>query len=397
MDHTQKNLMKNITNKQGRRVLITTLVILGVLLALLLRYLLRLHTTNDYLCCLELWYDYIRQDGHYAFINAFSNLSMPILYAWYLITLIAPQLQTLIGTKIPAIICDIILAFYFYKIIAIKFSNPFIRLAAFLVPLFTPTVFLNSSWWGQYDSCYVAPIIAGLYYLMKKREFLAFLMFGLAFSVKFQMVFILPFLLILLLRRQLNWKSVLLIPGVYLVSILPAWLRGRPLLDLLMIYPQQAGQFHRLCMNAPTFYSWLSDDHFNLFYWLGIIITGILTLVFVYIAWKKSPAQELDPESLLHLALISTLILPTLLPMMQGRYYFQAEIIALALAFYRPRWFFLPIILQGLAMYTYGRYFFGYDTPGLGLRLGSFVLLSLLGYIVVAYLKKDDYHQAASR
>jgi len=379
-----------------KRVLFTMLGILGALLALWLRYSLRLHETNDFLCCYKVWYDYIRQDGNYAFINAFSNLAMPILYVWYLITLIVPQIPTLIAIKIPAIICDFILAYYFYKIVSIKFSNPAIRLAAFLVPLFTPTVFLNSAWWGQYDSCYVAPIIAGLYYLIKRREILAFLMFGLAFSVKFQMVFILPFLIILLIRKEVNWKSFLLIPGVYLVSILPAWLRGRPLLDLLMIYPDQTGQYHRLSMNAPTLYSWISDNHYNLFYPLGIVVTAIITLVFVYAAWKKNPSQKLDPANLIHLALISTLILPTLLPMMQGRYYYQAEMIALALAFYRPRWFYIPIVLQGLALYTYGRYFFGYDTPGIGLKLGSFVLLILLGYVVFAYLKKDDHQKAAS-
>ena len=236
------------------------LSICGTLLALWLRYNLRSHVTNDFLCCYEVWYDYIKQDGHYAFINAFSNLAMPILYGWYLISLLLPDLPTLFAIKIPAIICDFILAYYFYKIISIKITNSYLRLAAFLVPLFTPTVFLNSAWWGQYDSCYVAPVIAGLYYLLKKKEVTAFLFFGLAFSVKFQMVFILPFLLILLLCKQVNWKSFLLIPGVYLVSILPAWLRGRPLIDLLLIYARQAGQYARLSMNAPTVYIWISDQ-----------------------------------------------------------------------------------------------------------------------------------------
>ena len=227
--NTRFKMKKDMDTPAGKNPRITIhqwlpvgLAICGALLALWLRYSLRLHVTNDYLCCSEVWYDYIKQDGHYAFINAFSNLSMPILYVWYLISLLVRDLPTLLAVKIPAIVCDFILAYYFYKIISIKTTNTWLRLAAFLVPLFTPTVFFNSAWWGQYDSVYAAPVIAGIYYLLKKKETTAFLFFGLAFSVKFQMVFILPVLLVLLLCKQVNWKSFLLIPGVYLVSILPA-------------------------------------------------------------------------------------------------------------------------------------------------------------------------------
>jgi Gpi18-like mannosyltransferase len=368
----------------------------GTLLALWLRYSLRSHVTNDFLCCHEVWYDYIKQDGHYAFINAFSNLAMPILYVWYLISLLLPDLPTLFAIKIPAIICDFILAYYFYKIISIKITNSYLRLAAFLAPLFTPTVFLNSAWWGQYDSCYMAPVIAGLYFLLKKKETTAFLFLGLAFSVKFQMVFILPFLLILLLCKQVNWKSFLLIPGVYLVSILPAWLQGRPMIDLLLIYARQAGQYARLCMNAPTVYCWIPDQYFRLVYPLGILIAALATLIFVLFAWKKYRSAPLEISSFLQLALISTLILPTLLPMMQGRYYYQAEMIALALAFYIPRRFYWPIILQVLALYTYGRYFFGYDVPGIGLKIGSFCLVVLLVDIVVTCFHKETMRPSPS-
>jgi len=371
-----------------RQWLPISLAICGALVSLWLRYSLRTHVTNDILCCLGTWYDYIKQDGHYAFINAFSNLAMPILYAWYLISLLFPDLSTLIAIKIPAVICDFILAFYFYKIVSIKTANPYVRLAAFLVPLFTPTVFLNSAWWGQFDSVYTAPILAGLYYLLKKREATACLFFGLAFSVKFQMAFILPFLLILLLCRFVNWKSFLLIPAVYLVSILPAWLQGRPLIDLLLIYARQAGQYERLSMNAPTVYNWISDKYFNPAYPIGIIVAALATFSFVFFAWRKFRSSPLETGDFLHLALISTLILPTLLPMMQGRYYYQAEILALALAFYIPRRFYWAVILQILALYTYGRYFFGYDVPGIGLKIGSIVLLALLVDIVLTCFHK---------
>ena len=168
------------------------------------------------------------------------------------------------------------------------------------------------------------------------------------------------------------------------------------MIDLLLIYAKQAGQYARLCMNAPTFYSWISDEHFKLFYPLGILIAAIATLAFVIYAWRKYRSGPLEPGSFLHLALISTLILPTLLPMMQGRYYYQAEIIALALAFYFPRRFYWPVILQILALYTYGRYFFGYDVPGIGLKIGSVCLLLLLVDIIVVCFHKKPMRSSPS-
>ena len=35
---------------------------------------------------------------------------------------------------------------------------------------------------------------------------------------------------------------------------------GRPLLDLLLIYPAQAGQYEQLTMHAPSALSWIPDS-----------------------------------------------------------------------------------------------------------------------------------------
>ena len=168
------------------------------------------------------------------------------------------------------------------------------------------------------------------------------------------------------------------------------------MIDLLLIYVRQTGQYARLCMNAPTVYSWIPDEYFKLVYPLGIFVAAIATFAFVISAWKKTRSGPLETASFLHLALISTLILPTLLPKMQGRYYYQAEMIALALTFYIPRRFYWPIVLQVLALYTYGRYFFEYDVPGNGLKFGSICLLALLAVIIGACFHKEQIRPAPS-
>lgn len=388
-----------IKRRIDHRKLAFALAVLVTVLAVWLRYSLRWHVTNDYLCCHQVWYEYIKLDGSYAFINSFSNLAMPILYAWYLVGLILPDLPTLLAVKIPAVICDFILAYFFFKIVSEGIKNPYLRLLAYATPLFTPTVFLNSAWWGQFDSCYVAPVVAGIYYLLKRKEWLAFLFFGLGFSVKFQMVFILPFLLILLMRKKVNGYNFLLMPIIYFVSIVPAWIRGRSLVSLLLIYTNQASQYQRLNMNAPTLYSWISDDHFKVAYPLGILLAGLICLVFIYIGWKKGHADSEVTGDWLLLAMLSSLILPVFLPMMQGRYYYLAEIFALLVVFYKPRLIVYPIVLQILALYTYTRYFFGHDPNGIGLKIGSIIMLILFlsgAWVCFVKGKKDPNVMSAS-
>ena len=66
-----------IKRRIDHRKLAFALAVLVTVLAVWLRYSLRWHVTNDYLCCHQVWYEYIKLDGSYAFINSFSN---PLLH-----------------------------------------------------------------------------------------------------------------------------------------------------------------------------------------------------------------------------------------------------------------------------------------------------------------------------
>lgn len=51
---------------------------------------------------------------------------------------------------------------------------------------------------------------------------------------------------------------------VYLVTIIPAWIAGRPLTDLLLIYLGQSQKFKELTKNAPNLYQWIPNELYNL-------------------------------------------------------------------------------------------------------------------------------------
>ena len=98
---------------------------------------------------------------------------------------------------------------------------------AYAVVLFLPSVVLNSAAWAQCDAMYTAALLACLYYLLVNRPNRAVLAFSIAFVLKLQAIFFAPFLLLLVLKRKIKLRSLVLIPAVYILSIIPAAIMGR--------------------------------------------------------------------------------------------------------------------------------------------------------------------------
>lgn len=61
--------------------------------------------------------------------------------------------------------------------------------------LFLPTVLLNPSCWGQCDSIYTTFLILTLFFIYDEKYVRAFIMLGLGFAFKLQMIFIVPFII----------------------------------------------------------------------------------------------------------------------------------------------------------------------------------------------------------
>jgi Gpi18-like mannosyltransferase len=122
---------------------------------------------------------------------------------------------------------------------------------------------LNSSYWGQIDSLYTCFLLMCLYFLLKDQSLTAMITYGLAFSIKAQAAFFAPFLMILAFQKKIPWKYFLLIPAMYLLSILPVVILGRPLLEALLIYAKQFNTYHRLSMNAPNLWFIFAQDRYQ--------------------------------------------------------------------------------------------------------------------------------------
>jgi Gpi18-like mannosyltransferase len=364
-----------------------TIFVTGMIFSIALRLSLVDNKTLDYYADLKPWYNIIISQGFSAFATNFSNYNPPYLYLLYIITRLFPGTPIVIAVKLPSLIADFICGYLVYCIVQISYKNNLIPLLAGITVLFAPTVVLNSAFWGQADSLFTAGILACVYYLMINKYSPAFFSFGVALAFKLQAIFLLPLLLVLLVKKYISWKYFLIIPFILILALIPAWTAGRPLFELINIYTYQTTQFQLLTMNAASIYSWLPTTNlvFNLFYIPGVLAGAIAAFMFIMITYKST--RDISRQMILELALLVTLIIPFFLPKMHERYFYPADVISIAYAFYYPKFFYLPFLVGGASFLSYQSFLFGGEL--VPLPIATFVLIiaiSILLYHILLQL-----------
>ncbi len=355
----------------------------GIIIALVLRFSLRKFQSGDFTDFLEPWYNFIVQHGGFSALKYnFSAYTPPYLYLLVVATYLFSGFSKVFAIKLISIIFDFVCAFLTYKLVRLKYPVGKMPIVAFLGVLFAPTIFLNSSYWGQADIIYTTGLVACLYFLCLHKETLAFICFGLAFSFKLQAMFFAPVLLILWLKKVVSWKSFLLIPTVYLVAILPARVAGRPLRDLLLIYFDQANTYKELTKSAPNLYQWISNDFYTIVVPIGFLLT-ITVIVLLSLCVYKS-RTKVTRKLTIQLALVSSLVVPYFLPKMHDRYFFVADTISIIFGFYFPSYFFVPISIGMVSLFSYFPFLWGH----------CIVPLEVLALIQTATISVTIYHLA---
>jgi len=336
-----KSIVEVIKTTRKMHIIILFILMIG---SIAFRVLFINHDSNDMNRFLIRWYDYIKKYG----INiGFSNYPPLYLYLIALITYI--PIPKIIAIKLISIFFDIIAAFSVFLIVRLKYRDSIIPVYAFMTVLIAPTVFVNSALWGQCDVIFTSFLLLSIYCLMTNKSELAFLCYGISFSLKIQAIFLFPLFLILLIKRKVKFLYFFIIPIVYFISIIPSYLAGRPLEDLLLIYLKQAGSYNKLTLNAPNIYQMVSNDYFDLLYIPGIIFSLLIIGAMSFYFYKSK--IEIDNEVIIIISILSVLILPYFLPKMHERYFFAADVLSIVLAYYWPKYVFVPIVV-GLSSLT---------------------------------------------
>jgi Gpi18-like mannosyltransferase len=370
-----------ITAIKGISIFDAGIIVIGIVLAILIRYPLLSFFSNDFFK-IRIWINIIRHGGFWAFKDNFYTYNPPYLYLLYLILRFFPDTPNVLVAKIPSLITDFICAYFVYLIVKIKYPNKFYPVFAAFTFLFLPTVILNSAFWGQADVLYTTPLIASLYFLVKRKNILAFLAFGISLAFKLQAIFLAPLLLALLFRREVSWKHFLLIPFVLFLAIVPSWIAGRPLLDLMSVYFMQAGLYQQLTMVAATAYNWIPDYGLTqrFFTPVAVIFTSMLGFFFAILVYKSR--AKLTPELMIKLGLICVLFVPFFLPRMHDRYFYPADVLSIVFAFFYPDYFLVPVVIQVVSFFSYQSTLFNAIPIPFGILSGGI-------FVVLVFLVKD--------
>jgi Gpi18-like mannosyltransferase len=293
----------------------------------------------------------------------------------------------LYAIKLISVVFDFSAAIFVYKLAQLKYKgNSLMPAFSFLAFLFAPTVFLNSSWWGQCDIIYTAFLIASLYYLLKDRRglnaFWGMVFYGLAIAFKLQAIILLPLYLLLCLKKRISIYHFLLIPAAYLVTILPSLVAGRPFLDLVNIYRYQVDTYKLLTLSAPTIYQWFSVAESAFFTNPGILFALAVNFILTIAIYGYTRNSELNKEVIIKSAFLFSMLMPFLLPRMHERYFFIADVLAVVYAIYFPRYFFLAIAMNLIS-------FFCYMSATTGLTVLPLQHLSLFVLALIVFVAYD--------
>jgi Gpi18-like mannosyltransferase len=332
----------------------------GLVLALLVRWSLLDYVTGDLKFWVTHWYDYLQEHGYRALAHelpaddGWENLggSYPPTY-YYLLWFaglfhgLAPKAYLI---KAVSIAFDFLAATFAYKILRLHPTASSTRAwVAFFAVLFAPTLVVNGAFWGQCDAIHVSLLLGAVYFALAGRSAWTAVCFGIAVSIKAQSVFLLPFLLILVVRGAMPLWQLLLVPATYAVVMAPAVLIGRPILEIVSIYRNQGAFLRGLSLNAPNLYFFIDNAHYDTVVPIGVAVTCLATLA---VAWRARRVQTPSRDLLLLCAVFSVAMAPSLLPKMHDRYFMAADLSSIVLAVWTPELWLLPLgfqVMSGLA------------------------------------------------
>lgn len=330
-------------------------VCLAVLvLALAVRFPMLSHQTYDYQDFLSPWVQFFRENGGFrALRQPLGDYNVPYLY--FLAAFSYLPISELYLIKALSLAFDLLLAFTGARLARRVFGGPYAYPAVFSVLLLLPTVVLNGAYWGQCDSLYASLTLLALADALEDHPARSVIWLGIAFSFKLQTIFLIPLWCILWYSKRLKFRHLCLFPVSYFAAILPALLLGRPLLSILGVYFQQAGQYHdRLTLNAPSLFALIpygAEVNADLLAKVGIgaaflLVLSLLTWLFFY-------RRRLTAQHILTAALILSIGVPLFLPYMHDRYFFLADTLSAVWAVSAYRRAPVPVCVQ---IASYGGY-----------------------------------------
>jgi len=348
--------------------------------------------SGDYNSFLNHWVQFFRDNGGFKAIGEpIGDYNFPYLYFMALFSYL--PINDLFLIKILSVVFDIAAAFFAYKLVGLLTENKRVQFGVYFAVLLLPTVVLNSGKWAQCDSIYAAFAFAALYFGLKKRPVLTVLFAALSFSFKLQAIFVMPIVVIFLLRGNIKAKHLLLFPAFYVLTALPAVIAGRPVADLVLIYTNQVGTYSsRLTLNAPTLFAlWKAPEGVTQPYsFVGIFLALALMVSILTVAFLNK--DKLNDRNTLMIALAMSVGIPFFLPSMHERYFYIPEILSIILVAGTAKHLLLPLVIQFSSWICYDAYLTGVYR----LELFFAAILMALATLWACYAVYREFYEKAA-
>lgn len=271
--------------------------------------------------------------------EVFTNNPLGGLYAFWFMGIIKQNLFPSIDflshdfdflLKIPANIADIFSGFLIYKIIKKRINERW-AIIGFLLYVFNPAIFFNSSVWGQYDGLSTVFLILGTYLLLTKRlPSLSVISFTISWAIKPQTIAFLPIVILFFLHSYPFGKNIrfLIISFITALIVYVPFFPSNPLSGIIYVNFGSANLFNCTSCFAFNFWgifgNWQDDRisflHMPLIYW-GVLLY-LLTLLII--AFRKNISKFYTEPTFYLLATIFITGFFTFLTRMHERYIFSA-------------------------------------------------------------------------
>ena len=363
------------------------------LIGLGIRVILRVVITDDWLMYWDPWISDLKEMGFSYLATDRYDYTPTFVYILWAISRLSINPMT--AYKGLHCVLDFVAAGILGKMIWKVTGSKRKGILSYGLFLIVPTIWANSALWAQCDIIFMTFLLLCFYHLFEDRPCKAMFFYGMAFVFKLQSLFIFPFLVILWVNKKVDLKHFLWIPALYFLSIVPAWIAGRPLMDLINIYMAQGAQdVWSLSIKWPNIYQIIGNQFFLLEYasagtWL---ILGILMIILYAMAQKR---YRITNEFIVQMALFFAILTPWFLPHMHERYGCVADILAIIYAMMNTKKFYFPLMQILVSFNSYMAYLshLGSDEPTIYYGVWAFAelgLLVLVGLDIWHYMRNPE-------
>ena len=350
-------------------------------IGLAIRVILRVVTTMDWEMYWDPWISDLKEMGFSYLATDRYDYAPSFVYILWVISKL--PINPMTAYKSIHIVLDFAAAGVMGRMAAEVTGSKSKGICAYGVMLLVPTIWADSALWAQCDIIFMLFVLLCFYCLFREKPGAAMFFYGMAFAFKLQSLFIFPFLVILWVNKKIKIQHFLWIPGLYFLSIIPAWIAGRPLIELINIYMAQGAQdVWSLSIKWANIYQIIGNKYFLLEYaeagtWL---ILGILMCIMFAMAQKR---YRITNEFTVQTALFFAILTPYILPHMHERYGCLADILAILYAVMNRKRFYIPIVQILISFNCYMAYLshLGAKEPAIYYGVWALAELGLLAIV----------------